>query len=359
MGAKNLSGIRSTKRGGKPRLIIDFRYVDKDGKARRYCRDAEVQTKTAALAEAERLKIRAATTGSLARRAASVTFAAFIASPSWAMHCSTRCRPSTGERFKALFRQYVLDAFGAKRLDDIGPRDFRRFEASLKERGVQARGPVALVRTVFRVALESGAIEALPELPKLPAKSRKLPDAPDAAEVIAMLANATGWLRVAIALAVFAGLRMGEVRALEVRDVDLKSDRLLVRRAFSADQVITPKSGHERIVPLAPELRTILVDALRLKPATARVVVNSAGHTPASRHVLAALKRLQRRHGLRERSFHSLRHAFCSMLVRNGASVEAVRLLAGHSKLEVTQRYVHATAGDLVAAIAVLPKLAN
>jgi site-specific recombinase XerD len=41
--------------------------------------------------------------------------------------------------------------------------------------------------------------------------------------------------------------------------------------------------------------------------------------------------------------------------VRHGASVEAVRMLAGHSKLDVTQRYVHANAADLAAAIAKLP----
>ncbi len=58
--------------------------------------------------------------------------------------------------------------------------------------------------------------------------------------------------------------------------------------------------------------------------------------------------------GLRERSFHSLRHYFCSKLVSCGASVEAVRLLAGHSDLAITQRYVHALGNDLKADIAKL-----
>ena len=45
---------------------------------------------------------------------------------------------------------------------------------------------------------------------------------------------------------------------------------------------------------------------------------------------------------------------FCSTLIRKGASVEAVRQLAGHSKLAVTQGYVHANAADLTEAIAKL-----
>jgi site-specific recombinase XerD len=46
-----------------------------------------------------------------------------------------------------------------------------------------------------------------------------------------------------------------------------------------------------------------------------------------------------------------LRHYFVTELVRRGAGLEAVRLLAGHSKLEMTQRYAHATGDDLKVAI--------
>jgi site-specific recombinase XerD len=55
--------------------------------------------------------------------------------------------------------------------------------------------------------------------------------------------------------------------------------------------------------------------------------------------------------GVKERSFHSLRHYFITELVRRGVGLEAVRTLAGHSKLDMTQRYAHATADDLRAAI--------
>jgi integrase/recombinase XerC len=198
-------------------------------------------------------------------------------------------------------------------------------------------------------------LRAFYDFPALPRQSEKLPDAPSDEDVSTLLAGAAGWLRSGIALSVYAGLRMGEARALEVRDVDFKRDRFLVRHALSADQVMPPKSGHGRVVPLAPELRVILEGAVRRKLPHARVVVNERGETPRRQRVLGALKRLERKLQLREWSFHSLRHYFCTTLIRRGASVEAVRLLAGHSKLDVTQRYVHATADDLRAAIARLP----
>ena len=61
------------------------------------------------------------------------------------------------------------------------------------------------------------------------------------------------------------------------------------------------------------------------------------------------------RHKLPERSYHALRHYFLTALVRGGANLEAVRELAGHSKLHTTQRYVHATGADLRDAIGRLP----
>jgi integrase/recombinase XerC len=347
--------VRKIVRGGKPRLVIDIQYRDRDGRLQRYRRDATLQTAAGARAEAERLYLLAVSTGSVEGQGLRpcLTFRAFVEGMFTRLYMP-RYRPATRVRYEALLKQGVLDAFGSQRLDRIDTPGLRAFVAELLERKVQARGPLNFVRTVLSAALDAGALEALPTFPRIRRQGRKLPDAPSDEEVRAMLAHAGGWLRTAIALAALAGLRMGEVRALEVRDVDLTGARLLVRRALSEDEVLPPKSGHERVVPLAPELKELVVESLRDKLPTARVVVNERGGTPGRTHVLARLKSLQRRHGLPERSFHALRHYFCSTLVRRGASLEAVRLLAGHGDLQTTQRYVHAAGGDLRAAIAKL-----
>jgi len=220
---------------------------------------------------------------------------------------------------------------------------------------VQTRGAMNLLRTILHAALDLGALDGMPKVPKLGKQGRKLPDAPSDDEVEAMLKHACPWLRTAIAFAAYAGLRMGEVRALEVRDVDLEGSRLLIRHALSENEVVTPKSGNERPVPLSPPLRAALTDALRGKLPRARVITNGRGSTPGRQYLLAALKNLQRRAGLDERSFHSLRHYFCSTMVRHHASLEAVRELAGHSSIAITQRYVHSTGTDMEDAISKLP----
>jgi integrase len=356
MGTRNVSGVRKVLRGGKPRWFIDFPFTDKDGVRQRFRRDASVQNYSAALAEAARLMRHAAETGSVeesaktAHRPTAMTYAQFVEGPFEELYMPTY-RPATARRYRELHKQRVMAFFGSKALDAIGPNDFRAFAASLHTDGVQTKGPITLVRSVVRAAHECNVIERLPECPSgLIATSRKVADVPSSDEVDVML-RASGWLGLAIALGAMAGLRMGEARALEVRDVDFERHRILVRRAMSDEASLTPKSGHEREVPMAAVLEARLRIAAKDKLPRARLLLDDQGMTPRRQQVLHQFKRFLHRSGLKEHSFHSLRHYFISELMKCGASAEAVRVLAGHSKLEMTQRYAHAGAADLRAAI--------
>jgi integrase len=315
------NGVQKRKRDGKSILVIDFRFRDKDGREQRYRRDARVQTRGGAEAEARRLMDVAHATGSLDLRADAPTLRAFVESTFKPLYRS-KFRAGTWRRYEGLLRQGLLDELGDRRVNAVGAPVVRAFMAELAKRGIQARGPVNLLRTILVAAVETGVLETLPELPKPPPPGRKLPSAPSTEEVEAMLAKAEGWLRVAIALAAFAGLRQGEVRALEVRDVDLRGGVITVRRALSEGETVSPKSGHERVVPLWPWLAEVLTDALRGKLPAARVVLNQSGRTPSRQAVWTELHALLVRHQLPERSFHALRHYFVTALVRGGANLE-------------------------------------
>ena len=351
MGIRNDSGVRKVRRkGGRPRWVIDFLWVDKDGRQRRYRRDARVQARESAMLEARELRDRALRLGTLDVRPATPTFREFVDGAFKAL-IMPRFRPATRVRYEALLRQGLLDHVGAMRLDAIGPDAVHSFAATLAKRGVQMKGPVMLLRTVLKAATDLELLSVMPRIPRVWTESRKLPDSPSQGDVDRMLVSASGWLRVAIALAAYGGLRSGEVRALEVRDVDLANNCILVRHAMSEDEQQSTKSGHDRAVPVASILRPFLEEALRGKLPKAHVVTTTTGTMPTRQAILTRLNRLEEALGLRAWSFHALRHFFCTTLVRTGASIEAVRVLAGHSALAVTQRYVHATGAELTDAV--------
>lgn len=360
MSSRSNSPVQRVQRRGKTVLVIDFWYINEKGRKQRYRRNASVQTMTGARAEAARLQDRAARTGSPVLQENIPTFGEFVESRYRPLFMP-RLRPGTRQRYEGILRQGVLEHFGRTPIDEIDKAAVLRFAAELQTRergrtlrgkthGIDPRGPCNLVRAVLRAAVEVGVLAEMPALPTY-RPSEKLPDAPSPEHVAEVVRLADGWLQTAVALQVWAGLRQGEVRALQVRDVDLANGILHVRRSFSEDREVPPKGGHERIVPMLPELADILRKAVADKLPLALVVTDSEGRPLRRQGYLYHLKAFEKRHGLREWWSHALRHYFCTALARGGANVEAVRALAGHRNLTTTQRYLHATGGDLQAAI--------
>ena len=131
-------------------------------------------------------------------------------------------------------------------------------------------------------------------------------------------------------LAAYAGLRAGEIRGLRWRDVDLAAGHLVVRESICHGEVATPKSGHERVVPLIPELRTAL-QKVRPRERDKFVALNAYGRKWTDWGLLQAFKRAYERAGLKGWRFHDLRHFFVTALFRKGVAAPTVQALAGHA----------------------------
>jgi integrase len=139
------------------------------------------------------------------------------------------------------------------------------------------------------------------------------------------------------------GLRRGELVALRWRDVDFVGQAIRVRGNYSHREVVTPKSGKVRVVPMVGEVAQHLARLGQRQPFARDddpVFINDVGgHIDASavrRRYAAACKRA----GLRPLPFHSLRHHFGSIAV-NKASLVQVQSWMGHSHIQTTARYLH------------------
>ncbi|GEJ58842.1 tyrosine-type recombinase/integrase [Anaeromyxobacter diazotrophicus] len=141
---------------------------------------------------------------------------------------------------------------------------------------------------------------------------------------------------------VHAGLRRGEIIALEWSDVDLGRKRLHVRRSEWNGKVTVPKGGRDRYVPLTEALAAALRTHRHLRGP--RVLYANDGSTPTNKIVRRWMERAQKRAGLEVTDrVHVLRHTFCSHLAMRGATPTAIQALAGPTTLGVTQRYRHLT----------------
>ena len=136
-----------------------------------------------------------------------------------------------------------------------------------------------------------------------------------------------------------AGLRLGEIVALEWGDIDLHARRLTVQRSDWCGHVTVPKGGRLRRLPMTQRLTGALEAFRHLR--SDRVLCLPDGGPITRDRVIKAIRGAQRVAGLSESGGHLLRHPFCSHLAMKGGPARAIQELAGHADLPTTQRYMH------------------
>ena len=159
-----------------------------------------------------------------------------------------------------------------------------------------------------------------------------------------------------------AGLRKGEVHALRWADVDLVHNELTVRHSLHRGELLTPKSGKSRKVPMTKRLAAVLANLGRssewVLPRGRQVkkgVITRYTNAPVS--LDQTLKLAARRAGVPNHRPHALRHTWVARLLAAGADLQAVAKIAGHANVTTTARYAHLLPGADRAAVAKLDAL--
>ncbi|RYZ16819.1 MAG: site-specific integrase, partial [Myxococcaceae bacterium] len=263
----------------------------------------------------------------------------------WRKLGARRLKATTVVGYTKNLSTYLLPWFRDMRMLDLDRATLAPFEMELVEAGLSDRSRNNILitrRSIVRFVCDLTDWK-VPRWPKLLPIKIKHYDPPTREEVQKLLDAAPAPdTKLAIALASYAGLRAGEVRGLRPIDVDLGRGTLTVRQTLYQGKADTPKSGHERQIPLAPVLHRLLEEASHTwTGSTERVTAareKPRWSTQALRH---AFLTTFRRAGLPPHRFHGLRHFFISFCFEGGADAPTVQKLAGHCHLSVTQRYAH------------------
>ena len=277
---------------------------------------------------------------------------------------ANRHKPSTQSLKEHIIDFYLKPRWARRRLDDIHDADVQKLKADLADLSPKTVNNVLCVlNTMLKVALEWDVLEAMPARVKLLKVSpSEVPFyEPHEYERLVEAARSIGdhRLLVFVLLGGDAGLRCGEIIALEQTDVDLKRGILHVRQSEWEGHVTLPKSGRGRKVVLTERLAAALAKNRHLRGP--RVLWREESEGKVTQVLLAKwMRRLQRRAGLKETGqLHILRHTFCSRLAMAGASTMAIKELAGHQQISTTQRYMHLSPAAKSAAIRLLDRGAD
>ncbi len=229
------------------------------------------------------------------------------------------------------------------------------------------------LRAFFQWALDTGLLETNPvQQVRRPKASKKEAGYLSESELDKLLASIEAyassrigkpgvanpyWLRDVVTLAVWTGLRLGEVCALRWRSVDLEQGLLTVE----CTEHFRTKSGHERRVPLLPASLALLLQLKArfiesqpdgVKALDGFVLTGEKGKPLGPSFTSHSFKKAVKRAHLSEGiHFHSLRHTAASWLVMKGVPLMYVRDVLGHGDLSLTQRYAHLSPEGMHAAV--------
>lgn len=146
------------------------------------------------------------------------------------------------------------------------------------------------------------------------------------------------WLGPIVELAAYTGLRLGELRRLEWRDVDFHAGLLTVR-----DSGENKTRDSARTVPIYPKARDVLEilatweDPERTEP----VLLGPGGGVLHPNRTSRTFKACAVACGFEHIRFHDLRHTFASWLVMEGVPIYTVSRMLGHASVTTTEIYAH------------------
>ena len=230
-------------------------------------------------------------------------------------------------------------AFLGRAPDTATAEDIRRFQVHQTESGVQPptiNCSVSALRFLFTVTLDRPDLSRRFVLMRHP---RKLPDVLSVEKVGRLLEAAPGPKhKAALGTAYGAGLRVSEVAALKVDDID--STRMLIR-------VEQGKGRRDRNAMLSPQLLELL--RLWWREGKRRGVMLPHGWLFPGRNALEPISTRQLNRavheaaeaaGIRKRvSPHTLRHSFATHLLEQDVDIRVIQVLLGHVKLDTTALY--------------------
>jgi integrase/recombinase XerD len=227
--------------------------------------------------------------------------------------------------------------------------DLEKFCVLQSEGGLRPKSMARLISSIksyYNYLMIEGIVEESPsDLLQSPKLDKRLPDTISVEEINSLVATidlskSHGFRnKVMLELLYGAGLRVSELTALKINNINLEEDYLIV----------VGKGNKERIIPIATQtkglLKTYLVERKKAesKPGFEDLLfLNKSGRSISRVMVFLIVKEAAEKAGIHKNiSPHTFRHSFASHLVEGGANLRAVQEMLGHESLLSTEIYTH------------------
>lgn len=249
------------------------------------------------------------------------------------------------------FFDFIQFQFGENELQKIKPTYIKTWLASLKEKAISSKTinrKISSLKTFFKYQLKKQVITISPMgtiiSPKVSSRLPKYVEKADIDTLFRSVEFSYDWKgktdKLVLELLYNTGMRQAELIGLKENNIDKGNSSIKV----------LGKGSKERVIPVSNLLMKSLQQYLADKKTTfenadtTSFLVNEKGKKLYPKYVYLLVKKyLGYVTTIDKKSPHVLRHTFATHLMNNGADLNAVKELLGHSSLSATQIYTHNT----------------
>jgi integrase/recombinase XerC len=243
------------------------------------------------------------------------------------------------------FASYV----GSRRWQDIDHIAIRGFLSRLYQKGLSKTSvarSLAAVRSWYRWLAREGVVEQNPaKLVATPKLAKKLPRVPTIEEMNSVLDGEMPETaafpqrdRLMLELLYGCGIRNSELTGINLDDIGLSAEAILIRGKGKKERYVPfGESARKALTAYLPARQTALAESRKHSNA---LLINRRGGRLTTRSVGRIIKKIAVAKGLSpEVHPHTLRHAFGTHMLEEGADLRAIQELLGHERLATTERY--------------------
>ena len=249
------------------------------------------------------------------------------------------------------FFDFIELQFGSTKIDEINASFVRSWLAGMKESGMESKSlnrKISSLKSFFKYQLKQGVVLTSPMATIISPKVKKrLPQYVAEKDIHTLFSHVEfpdNWEgkthRLLLQLFYNTGMRQAELVNLTESQVDISNGNIKV----------LGKGNKERVLPISKDLMLLVVNYQEGKRSqfdhfdNVLLLVNGKGKRLYPKYVYNVVRQyLSSVTTIDKKSPHVLRHTFATHLMNNGADLNAVKELLGHSSLAATQVYTHNT----------------
>ncbi len=252
--------------------------------------------------------------------------------------------------------KHILPVFGNMYLNNITPNQISTYKIQRRNEGASPKTinhELGFCKHAFNLAIREWewisinpfariGMEKLPQ-PRVRYLTRD--------EFDRLFQAANDRLKPIIVIAVYTGMRLGNILGLTWQDIDLSRNVITLEHT---------KNGERLGLPMNDTVRNLLVQLNKIRYINSPYVFPTSTGTKFDNSKIGKWFRdACKKTGIQDFRFHDLRHTFASWLVQANVNLYNVQKLLGHKDFKMTQRYAHLAPDNLKSSMAVLDQVNN